>query len=308
MDWLVLVLMKVIGGNVFLPVALKPLGSAPPVPRLQRIALQFAAAAVCAGVLILSRHEALTLPSGWWMVALIGATMPVGSFLMWKAMSMSLVRGGLFMALMNVVPIVLSATILAEWHVFVGNPWLLVGFVLAAGGFALQVRADIREKARNAASATRLPLSFYGYAFGFKIIFGVGTWLLNVFAKTTDVPLPGFLMSWYSGALVSALVLMALAPRLFSRAEVSLSAPWSPRVFWLCLLAGLGIFINLYMQFATFQQVEQTVAQPFFILGDLIVPGLIGLLFFKEKSSIKGSMWLWLAIAVIGCLIMAVVR
>ena len=185
MTWQIVVLLKVLAGSLLAPLAFKLLGDVTPRERVTRIMLQFGWA--CAFALIATKilWADPSFSQVSWRIMSVGALMPIGAYFLWRAYSISLSRSAVFMSLMNVVPLVLSAAILGEWTAFLGNAPLLLGVTTAILGLGLHCRDDIiknRLKEKTAAGSEVRP-SFYANAVSFMLIFGVATYLENVWAK-----------------------------------------------------------------------------------------------------------------------------
>jgi len=302
MTWQLAVLLKMLGGSVLAPFAFRLLGNAAPRERVYRITLQFAWAAVFALVIAATMHAAL--PSARYLqVAFVGALMPLAVFFQWRAYAWSLSRGAIFMALMNIIPLVMSAVLLSEWRVFLGNTALVAGFAVAVLGVSLHLYKDIRDKRKNEKIET-LPLAFYGNALAFKLIFGLAMFLENYWAKT-GIETPEFLTSWYVGAFAGSLVFL-LATRHLPRSQMP-AMPFGKEQL-LIVLAAAGIVSNLGLTFFSFQMVEQTVAMPIFAVGDIVGPMLVGMLVFGEWKSIRGMGWIYLSLGLAGAVTMALAR
>lgn len=302
MSWQLAVFLKMLGGSVFAPFAFRLLGDAAPRERVERIMMQFGWAALIA-LLVAWLLRADVGGTRHWEIAFVGALMPLAVFFQWRAYAWSLSRGSIFMALMNIIPLLMSATLLDEWRVFMGKSMLMTGFVLAVVGIGFHLYHDIQEKRANEDAAV-LPLAFYGNALAFKVILGVATFLENYWAKSA-VSTSAFLVWWYSGAFCGSVVFF-LMTRTLPHAPTRTMTRTKEQV--LIALAATSIVLNLGLAFISFTLVEQTVAMPIFALGDIVGPMLVGFLIFGEWKGIRGWGWFYLVMSTAGVAMMALSR
>lgn len=305
MGWESVVFLRILGGSVFAPIAFRLLGSVERRERASRIMLQYAWAALFA--LGIALVWGFTPSDALWPIFITGMFMPLGVYFQWGANAMSVSRSALFSELSAVIPLFLSAVLLAEWRVFAGNGFLLAGFACVVLGVALHGWSDIkrkRQEEREKKAIDVLPAKFYWNALAFALIFALATFFQNVWAKG-GVGIPEFMVSWYAGALLSSIVFFAITRRDPRSQAPQMSAL---KEQFLILLAAVSIVLALSLSFVAFTLVEQTVALPIFSIGAIIGPLLVGMILFKEWKAIHGRAWVYLGIAVIGAFIMALAR
>lgn len=304
MGWQLAALGKILTGNIAAPWVFKSLGRPPTRIFIRRLIAQYVIALGCAAAYALwsgsltAAASVQALPI--FLVAILASS---GFYFHLRAYSISLSRSAIFDGLVAVIPITLSITLLGEWRVLT-NGLLLVGVGIAGLGIALHFVNDARVKSET--DTARVPPIFYAYGVGFVLVTGIVTFLMNVWAKSS-VPSSLFLVAWYAGALVgSGLLFLFLR---FTSVESPSDTSWdvdSRRT--LVLLAGLALFANQWFLFTSFQMVELVVLAPFYVVGDIFGPIVMGMLFFKEWQTLRGRGWLYFAIALLGVCIVAFAR
>jgi len=314
MDWPVLVLGKIIAGNLIASWVFRTLGRSHlplPVPtavHMRRVNAQQIITFACGGIYL--AFSGLSLGSSEYLQAipifLVGIIGSSGLYLTMRAKAISLSRSTAFETLSAIIPITLSATLLGEWVAF-RSGLLLSGFALTALGVTLYFIYDIRAKIEKDVSS--VPMVFYGYGTAFMLSAGITSFLMNAWAKSS-VSAPLFISAWYTGTLVGGGILLLLV-RAWQKgkeeiAAASLFSPSKERL--LVIAAGLSVFANMWFLFSSFQQVPLLVVAPFYVTADIVGPLLVGMFFFGEWKVLQKWGYLFFGMDLVGTCIVALSR
>ena len=204
------------------------------------------------------------------------------------------------MSFVSIIPLLLSGLLLGEWRAL-NNAMLTLGFLLAVFGIGLHIRREYLN-ARQTEAQGLLSIWFYPNALAFTIIFGIGTYLENVWAKSS-IPPPDFLASWYIGTCVGALA-MFIASRKLPHVKRNMG---SVRELALSALAGTSIVVSLWFAFISFGMVEQTIVLPVYAVADIVGYVLVGIVIFREWRTLKGNL-VNLALGILGALLIVLSR
>ncbi|MBI4138606.1 hypothetical protein HY479_00455 [Candidatus Uhrbacteria bacterium] len=291
MPWQIPVVLRIITAHVAHPIIQKKLAGLP--SRTRRLRAMFL---MC---LVLSAGYAAVSPSPFvldrWFILIcaIGVANSFAAYASWRAVDMSLSKTALFTFMDDVIPITLGIVLLGENKII--TPALGLGVVLCVGAVIVNTVMDSREKpAEEGKTGWRIFLWIGIYS----VIWGVAHFLFRVFALN-GVSLPTFLVGWYGGAFLGSFAVLHLmgekeaGPTLTRRG-----------------IAGVAIltttaFSSLALAYWANQNAPLAVTQPIFQVSEMILPTLIGLLYFKEAKHLDGKRKLLFAVAFIGSLVVA---
>ena len=118
-----------------------------------------------------------------------------------------------------------------------------------------------------------------------------------------DTGLGTFLVNWYGGVIVAALVLILIMPEEAKDPTVLPTVPWGDRL----RIAGLSLVVLTAMSaaYTAYRLAPQTVVQPLFLVGEMIAPALIGLYVFAEREALDRYEQLLFAAGLAGGLLVA---
>lgn len=298
MTWQLAVLFKVLAGSLVAPFVFYLLGKVGPRERISRIALLYTWALVFA--LVIAGIPTEFSPT-FWPITLVGAVAVAGVYFQLRAIAWSPSLSAIFVSMVSLIPLFLSAFGLGEWRALVDTT-LIGGVVLAVSGVALWVYQDVHEKHRKGAPDI-VPPSFWFHGAAFAVIFGFATFLQNVWAKN-GVPDATFLVPWYLGTFCGAWVLF-LASRTLPREEKKMRT-WAEML--LTGLAGFTIVGSMWFAYSSFTMVEQARVMPIYAVGDVVGYAAVGILIgiiTKKWATIRGLKGLALAMGIAGAVIIA---
>jgi drug/metabolite transporter (DMT)-like permease len=154
-----------------------------------------------------------------------------------------------------------------------------------SGGIAISILALfllIRREKQGDKTNKRV----YPYVISFCLIWGSLTFLMKMLSNNS-LPVMSFLAYWYLGSFLGALTQTKLG---------ILPSGTNPNL-WPLLLLSVCVLVSLGLTYWSYSVVPMIVAQPLFLLGEALIPTLIGLAIFREK--VKGH-WLLMLMALIG--------
>lgn len=260
----------------------------------RRFVLQFlfgAIIAVFVGVLIGGAWNLSTLSA----IATIGALNAFAAYCQWSAIAINLSRTALFTFFDDILGMVLVFWILGEGSFLstgsiIGIELSFVALVLFAIYRTRQ--GDVRE--RDSAA-------LYLYIALYSVIWGVVIFLMRYWGAVKGVPIHQFLSAWYVGSFVGAALLFPAIVRIRNRKTQSVSSAESVRGELVWVLA-LGVFIvgSQWFTYWSYILASPLFVQPIFLLGEMIVPVIIGLYIFGEHKELSLFEWGLFALGIIG--------
>jgi len=233
-------------------------------------------------------------------IVAMGFASSTAAYCQWRAISYSLSKYALFSTLDDIIPIVLTACILGDHQYF--NVWVVSGSVLTFAAFLLFAVGDYRKarvhKDDVSTSATtrasRTPLAFYGYVLWLTIVWGVVRFLLRYFALN-DVPKMPFLGAWYTGAAFGALAIILVTGGVKTEDK-----PLTSRDIRLVFVLAVAIVVSFLFEYWGVILAPLLKTQPIYLLGEMILPAVIGLIFFGERKHLGRLGWWCFAIGALG--------
>ncbi len=291
--WLVPVVGRILVANGIFPAVLKRnvgLHS-----RTKRFFLQYLFCSILAVAVAIAVGSLTVNPVTAGIVAL-GFFNGLAAYAQWKAIDISLSRTSLFTFWDDLIAMALSYVILHEGRVLTLGGY--AGIVLSFGAVILFAVHTYQKKASG--STARINPRFFLYVAFYSVIWGVATFLMKYFGYT-GVPTGTFMAAWYVGAFIAAIVLLftyrdqtpASGERLAAR-----DAAWM-LVLAACIMAALAL------GYWSYRMAPQNVVQPLFLVGEMIVPTLIGLYVFSERKGLVMKEKIYFALAIVGGLLVA---
>lgn len=272
--------------------------------RTTRLFLQFLFCAVLAILLALST-QSFVLNGITLLVVGIGVLNSIAAYCQWRAMDISLSKTSLFTFWDDFIAMGMSFIILGEGRYL--NIMTTIGVLLSSVAVVLFTLYNYKKRqggahVQQAGAATSFTGSFYVYVLSYSVIWGVAMFM-HRYAGLEQIQTPTFLSAWYVGSVVGASGIMIL-----SRYVTPAAPPvqkLSPREFrWLFLLS-IVIMMSLGLGYMAYQAAPQNIVQPFFMVGEMVVPSLIGLYLFHERKEIDTKEKILFALALVGGLIVA---
>jgi hypothetical protein len=290
--WIILVFTKIVIANGLFPIILKNNVALP--TRTKKMALQFMFCFLFA-VIVSFTLSPLTFSPATWIILAIGFVNGLAAFAQWKAVDISLSKTSLFTFWDDIIAMGLSYFILNERHYL--SPGWYIGVSLSLAAVILFAIHSYRKKADG--QHKKLSTKFFWYVGFYSVIWGGATFSMRYFG-VAHVSGGSFLVPWYAGAFVAALLIM-----LFYK-EDKANTKIRPRNVGIMFVLALLVFISLALGYLIFQTTPQNIAQPFFLVGEMILPAFIGLYLFSERKGL--DMWekLFFVMAFIGAIIIAI--
>ena len=292
-SWLIPVMARIAVANGVFPILLKRITGLH--SRTTRFFLQYlfcVALAIVATLTVTSFDlTPLTL-----MLVVLGAVNALAAYAQWKAVDISLSATAMFTFWDDIIAMGLSYVILHEARSF--NPGVALGIALSLGSVVAQV---IHTAKRDRVPRLQgIPLRFYAYVGFYSLIWGVATFLMKYYGSA-GVTSGSFILPWYAGAFLAATGLLLLRKRPAADVGLRIGGQGVLIVFFLsaCVIASLALGYWAY------RLAPQNVVQPFFLIGEMIVPALIGFFLFGERKGLDRSTAVFFSLAALGGLLIA---
>jgi len=271
----------------------------------KRFALHYFFAFMLAlGAAIITQSNIITVPTAF--IFLIGIFNGYGAFCQWRADQFALSTGALFAFMDDFIAITLGYAILHEAKFL--NVGLGIGLALCVSAAILFAIYNYYQKKGGKG---HLPWAFFQNVLSYTIIWGFATFLMRYFALE-KVSIGTFVFGWYGGAFTIAVIILLLYTLGFIKdkekeGEKTIEEPVLSRkaVIGMTLLAGALIFLNIVCTYWAFSLAPLTVIKPLFFVSVMVMPTIVGLMFFKEKERWKGFQKMFFLQAVIGGIIIA---
>lgn len=290
MPWLVPVVLRILVAYVLTPVQVKRIVGQH--SRTQRLVWQFSFCAAAAILYALVRRE-LTVTALTLTIFAFGLFNGFATYCHWRAIDLSLSRTALFTYWDDLIALVLGFAVLGEQRFLNGLGVLGIAISLVAVA-AMNVRSMWHRSSNNRRGSS--PPALFLFIGVYSLIWGAATFA-HRYWNLRQVPLTTFLAMWYSGALLSALVMFRLTrkrggSRGLARTDIGRVA-----------LLSLTILTALALGYVTFGLAPIAVAQPIFLVAEMIVPALIGLYVFHEREQLDRTEVGCFALALLGGLL-----
>jgi hypothetical protein len=296
--WYLPALARLFTAYLWAPVAIKRVSGQHSRPK--RFVIQYL---MCA---MLSLVVALIFPPVWsktlvviFLIAMVNA---LGAYCQWCAMDLNLSRDSLFTIWDDIIGITLSYFILKEsqflsWH-------LGIGIILCLSALGAFIWRDLKQKAGS--TRTSVPPVFYVYVLTFSLIWGVIIFLMKYW-NTASIPATSFIAVWYPGCFVGSLLVFAFMRKKDVKKEVAVTKLTAKNLREIFALS-LAIFSSLLLGYLSYGLAPQIIVQPIYLVAEMTLPAIIGLLLFKERKGYDKLDWLLFALAIVGGVVVGTSR
>lgn len=217
----------------------------------------------------------------------IGIVNALACYCYWRAVSISLSKASIFGRLGNLTSFALGYIFLGETKFF--NPMLVIGLILYLITMAMFVFAkkQTSNSQDHVVNPSKIPLGLWVTAY--SVAWGAAIFAMRCLA-VGGMTTPSYLLSWYGGSLIGALIVFFIAGK--KEAGPALSK----KQILLTALLALGIAAALGAAYWAQSLAPITVIQPIIQVGEMIFPVAIGLWIFKEVK--KLNFWTGLAMVI----------
>lgn len=241
--------------------------------RTKRLLLQFVFCALITGfVSLITGRFNFSYAAG--LVCVVGFFNGLAAYCQWEAIKISLSKNSLFTFWDDIIAMSLAYVLLNEGTIL--SPTLILGIAISLLSVILFVLNDYKKKAGQERNKANLPLSFLLYIGIYSLIWGIAVFLMKYFSLK-GVGVFTFLPSWYAGASLAAFLI-----RLKMRASESADSAFTGKDVFTVFVLSLTIFTGLGSAFLSYAAAPLIITQPLFLVGEMIIPALLGLYFFKE--------------------------
>lgn len=286
MAWYIPIFLRIITGDIISKILIKKITGLP--SRTRRLCWQFFFAMLYSYILAYFMGN-LSLCHAWLIIAIIGVFNSYGAYCQWRAIDISLSKKSLFTQGDDLITMLLGYIILGETKIL--NLGIIGGIIVCLGAAGAIIWLDRKtESYKN--------MALLGWVAGFSIIWGVAVFSKRFFTLK-DVSFATFLTAWYSGAWVGSLLILALAGKKEAGKKLNLAGIGSGLALASC------IWLPLFLGYWTYTINYITIAQPFFMISEIIFPTLLGLFYFHEIKSITKAQKVAFGVAMAGIFIIA---
>lgn len=230
----------------------------------------------------------------------IGMLNGVACFARWKAVDVSLSEASLMSFPDDLIAMGLYALFfpiaLIAINVLTGTGIMLcVGSAMLFAFYALQHKDESEALKKGKRSN---PWSLFKCVAIYSVLWGICQFAEGASA-TEKLPVGQFLSSWYGGSLISATLLMFFYrdPDPEQHGAFTTQDAFGMFVFAAATVACLGI------AYWVFSLVAQVVAQPIFLVGESIIPMLVGFVIFKEHKKFSRLQWTFCGLGTLGVIL-----
>jgi len=294
MNWLFIVFARILIGNGLFPIIIKNIVGLP--SRTRRFAWQFFFCVIFAVVIGLTISP---LKFSWatWAILGLGFFNGLAALAQWKAIDISLSKTSIFTFWDDVIAMGLSYFILNERQYL--STWMYIGICLSLGAV---IGFSIHSQKTHDGKNKKTPLKFFIYVGFYSLIWGVAMFLMRYFG-IAKVSGGSFLIPWYASAFIAAMVILFFYKQ--DQAQNKSKTKLKFRDIGIMSILAFIIFVSLGLAYIAYQLKPQTIIQPFFLIGEMIVPTVIGLYLFKERKKLDTWEKIYFLIAISGGLLIA---
>jgi len=269
------VVVRILAAYVAGPLLLKPI-----VDKYSQAKLLLLQFAVCFA-LALPLAVALDQHRLDWTIVAVGGGNGLAAYWYRQAIAISLSRTALFAFWDDLLAMGLSYAILHEGQFL--NVRMLLGIVVSVGAVILFTVHGAHQKHPSKEAREHTPLRLYLYAGAYSVMLGFGLFFMR-YLGVQDTGLGTFLVNWYGGVIVAALVLILTLAEEAQDPTALTAVSWGDRL----RIGGLSLVVLVAMSaaYTAYRLAPQTVVQPLFLVGEMIAPALIGLYVFAEREAL----------------------
>ncbi len=286
MIWHIPIFLRIITGDIISKILIKKITGLP--SRTRRLCWQFFFAMIFSYILAFFM-ENLSIGHAWLIIAIIGIFNSYGAYCQWRAIDISLSKKSLFTQSDDLITMLLGYVILDETKIL--NIGIVAGLIICLGAAGSILWFDRKSKNyRN--------MELLKWVAGFSIVWGFAIFSIRFFA-IKNISATTFLTAWYSGAYIGSLLILLLSGKKEAGEKLDLAGISSGLALASC------IWPPLFLGYWTYTINYITIAQPFFMISEIIFPTMLGLFYFHEIKTITKAQKNAFAIAILGIIIIA---
>lgn len=228
-----------------------------------------------------------------WKPALILFTFGIANsfaiYAQWRAQAISMSRYGMFTMLDDVIPIALGIVLLGEHKVI--TPTFGVGLALSlSAAFAYSIIGT-----RNSAPGDRNRFSIFLWIGIYSLVWGLANFFFRVLGLE-EFPTSMFAVCWYGGSLIGSNMLVWLM-----RGREEAGSAMTPKGVFQIFLLSFFTITSILLEYVSSQYAELVVTQPIFLVAEMVLTTLVGLVVFRERKQLTLGTKVTLLCALLGC-------
>ncbi len=234
-----------------------------------------------------------------WFLAFValGFVGAFGTFYQWKAMAISQTRNALFTFWDDIIAMSLAVVLIGEANFL--TPPIVAGIAVSFSALFLFIRHAWHKK-REKEMVQAIPLRFYGYIAIYSVLWGVAYFGERYWAFRS-FPISGFLLAWYTGTFLTALVLFFFYKD--PAADQKRTEPIGIGGLALIGTLALALFSTMALTIVAYKA-PQVIVQPIFFVSEMALPVIFGLMIFREeRKQFDPIEWLYFGIGAAGSLL-----
>jgi hypothetical protein len=292
MLWLLPVVLKIISGDLWGSWLLKKISHEK--SRIERFAINYFVAAVIAGILALYFNQ-FSFNTVFFILLIIGFLNGFAAYCQWRAIDISLSKSYLFNWGYSVIAMILSFFILDESK-FINIP-IGLGITVSLISAILFAYSGYRERKETTDNNKTGSLALYWWILSYSVIWGVVIFSMKYFALE-NVGVFEMMYGRYWGSLVSVLVLLFfLYLKQGGFADVSTRDVISSSALAITVMAAFAFhYWSLILA-------PLVIVQPIFLLGEMVIPTLLGVFGFGEGKNFSRKEWFYFWFGFLGAIL-----
>ncbi len=264
MPWQVLVLLRVLAGNIGFQYAVMKLSGLP--GRSRRITLQFGYCVLFTLGFAVVTGDALVFDWRFAAIFAFGIVNALAVYSQWRAIEISMVKNALFTQADDLIAIGLGIIFLGEGRQL-AMPAVATAILLCVFG-TVAYTLSTRQKAEGGNK-------IFVFIAVYSAVWGVAVFSQRLLA-IDGMTFSSYTLAWYCGTVLGSFGLVAT----FGRKEEPLAWSWS--VLWKVGALASFVWIAFVCGFYVYREAPVTISQPIFQVTELVFPLLLGILVFKE--------------------------
>lgn len=229
----------------------------------------------------------INLSRSFIIVAIIGAANAFACYCHWRAYDISMSRTAVLSNLDDLTAMGLGYMILGEARIL--TPYLAAGIVLSIISTIIFARAKHRNKPSDGRFKDRLVI----WVLGYTIVWGIAMFSMRFFS-VRGMDMPTYVVAWYGGAWVGALLTRFMMGR--DEAGLPLAHSQKAKVLFLALCIWTSLMLGVFIRKFT----PITIIQPIQLVAEMSIPAIIGLTIFGEAHGMSRREIAAITIGIVG--------
>lgn len=295
MHWLLAIILRIIPASIICPVFIKKVVDATKDNYEMQVRKLNAAFLLCVSfslfLCLILFYKTGENPFSYsvFIVMILGILNSMANIFKWRAVGIGLTKSYLFFGGKDIIAITLGFIFLDGTKLL--NPLITFGIILSICAYLLMglqnFNAEKKNQKEKSANHSR-NLTLIGYAIGFFVIWGMLQFLEGVYAFK-KLPVSQFIIGWYGGSYLGSLALIQIIAREKRKDFLNLTMIKEKLMIksgdrFNVVMFSFSIWISLLLGYFAILKSHLNIALPVLMSAETILPCLLGLYYFKEKT------------------------